>query len=98
MSLERLEAAKAAAFSTRGPNKGHLKTKCPPMGTDGAIFWQAAMMRCNPYKVGMGHMLFMSPEQRDFYDICMRWVDAQHTSWAIGADVDRAKLTAMGVY
>lgn len=98
MTTERIEAAKAEAFSTRGPNKGHLKAKCPPMGTDAAIFWQAAMMRCNPYKVGMGHMLFMSLEQREFYAQCEAWVNQQHSAWAIGADKDRASLTRLGVY
>lgn len=98
MNTERIETAKAKAFSTRGPNKGHLKATCPPMGTDEAVFWQAAMMRCNPYKVGMGHMMFMTPEQREFYAQCKTWVEAQHITWAIGADKDRAQLTRLGVY
>lgn len=98
MDLARIEAAKAAAFSTRGPRKGHLKSTCPPMGTDAAAFWQAAMMRCNPYKVGMGHLMFMTAEQRDFYAQCEAWVNQQHSTWTIGADKDRSQLTRLGVY
>lgn len=98
MNIARIEAAKAEAFSTRGPNKGHLKAKCPPMGTDAAIFWQAAMMRCNPHKVGLGHLMFMSAEQHEFYRECGAWVAQQHSAWAIGADKDRATLTKLGVY
>jgi hypothetical protein len=95
---ERIEAAKAKAFSTRGPNKGHLKATCPPMGTDAAIFWQAAMMRCNPYKVSIASLMFLTLEQREFYAQCEAWVAAQHSAWAIGADKDRAQLTSLGVY
>jgi hypothetical protein len=98
MTNERIEAAKAKAFSTRGPNKGHLKATCPPMGTDEAIFWQAAMMRCNPHKVSIASLMFMSSEQRAFFKQCEAWADAQHSAWAIGADKDRAKLTAIGVW
>jgi hypothetical protein len=98
MTNSRIETAKLAAFATRGPRKGHLKATCPPMGSDGAIFWQAAMMRCNPYKVSIAAHLFMTSEQREFYTQCEAWVNAQHNTWAIGADKDRAHLTAMGVY
>ena len=56
------------------------------------------MMRCNPYKVGMGHMIFMTPEQREFYAQCEAWVAAQHSTWEVGADKDRAQLTRLGVY
>ena len=98
LDIARIEAAKVQAFATSGPRKGHLKSKCPPMGTDAAAFWQAAMMRCNPYKVGMGHLMCMSMVQRDFYAQCEAWVDQQHSAWAIGADKDRAQLTRLGVY
>lgn len=98
LDTARIEAAKAQAFATSGPRKGHLKSKCPPMGTDAAAFWQAAMMVCNPYKVGMGHLMFMDAAQHAFYGDCLQWCEAQHSAWAIGADKDRAQLTRLGVY
>ena len=98
MHSDRINAAKAAAISTRGPRKGHLKASCPPMGTDAALFWQAAMMVCNPYKVGIAHLMFMTAEQRQFYDQCLAWCEDQHTSWKLNADKDRATLSKLGVW
>ena len=97
-TLARIAAAKAKAFAASGPRKGHLKSKCPPMGTDEAIFWQAAMMVCNPHKVGMGHLMFMSSEQHEFYGDCLKWCEEQHSLWKVNADLDRSNLTRLGVY
>lgn len=98
MNVARIEAAKAAAFATSGPRKGHLKSKCPPMGTDAALFWQAAMMVCNPYKVGMGHLMFMDATQHEFYGDCLKWCEGQHSAWQRNADLDRSRLSSLGVY
>lgn len=96
--IARINAAKAEAFSTRGPNKGKLKAKCPPMGSDAAAFWQAAMLICNPFKVGMCHLMFMDAEQRAFFEECRDWCEQQHSSWKLNADKDRSNLSKLGVW
>ena len=66
----RLEAASAGAFCKSGPSKGHLKAKCPPMGTDAAILWQATQMASNPLRVSIAQLIFLTADQQAFFDIC----------------------------
>ena len=56
------------AIVSRGKKRGMLKAKCPPMDTYGAAVWQALQFYSNHYKMGMGHMIFMSKECREVYD------------------------------
>jgi hypothetical protein len=65
----RLEAASAGAFSKSGPNKGRLKAKCPAMGTDAAIFWQAIQMTANPYRVSIAQLIFLDADQQAFFEL-----------------------------
>jgi hypothetical protein len=65
----RLEAASAEAFCKSGPNKGHLKAKCPPMGTDAAVFWQAVQMASNPFRVSIAQLIFLTDDQREFFNL-----------------------------
>jgi hypothetical protein len=65
----RLEAASAGAFCKSGPSKGHLKAKCPPMGTDAAIFWQATQMAANPYRVSIAQLIFLDADQQAFFEL-----------------------------
>lgn len=62
LHIRRINNAINKAFASRGAYKGYLKAKCPPMGTDEAAAWQAIMGSANPYKVGLGHMIFMDRE------------------------------------
>ena len=55
------------ATASRGQHKGRLKSKCPPMGSDGAAAWQAIMGHANPYKLGMGHIVFFTERQQAIY-------------------------------
>ena len=57
-----------AAVATKGKHKGLLLAKAPPSGTLAYAAWQAAQMCCNPYKVSIAGMMFMSAEQRAVYD------------------------------
>lgn len=66
---DRLEAASAEAFCKSGPNKGHLKAKCPAMGTDAAIFWQATQMAANPFKVSIAQLIFLNADQQEFFEL-----------------------------
>ena len=67
------------------------------MGTDGAAMWQACMMIANPYKVGMGHMILMSDDQRAFYEACQEWAD-QRANVLRRLDHDRVALERWGVW
>jgi hypothetical protein len=57
-----------AAVATKGKHKGLLLAKAPPSRTLAYAAWQAAQMCCNPYKVSISGMMFMSAEQRAVYD------------------------------
>lgn len=65
MDTERIKKAISDALSSRGKYKGYLKAKCPPVDTDAAAAWQAIMGYANPYKTGLGHIMFMSKERHD---------------------------------
>tara|TARA_R100000808_G_C2142757_1_gene150502 strand:- start:1515 stop:1814 length:300 start_codon:yes stop_codon:yes gene_type:complete len=84
-----------AALVSRGKNKGTLKAKCPPMGTDGAAAWQAITAHANPYKMGIGHMLFFNERQQAIYDAIdksLHGADVRHL------DRDRVVLESLGVF
>ena len=66
MNNERIQAAIADAISQRGPRKGRLKTKCPPLNTDGAAAWQA--LQTNPWKTGIWHLLCLDEERKAIYN------------------------------
>ncbi len=75
---EKVKLGWAQAIVSRGKNKGMLKAKCPPMNTYGSAVWNAIMGYSNPYKVGMGHLLFMNKDVREVYDYidkCGKHVD-----------------------
>jgi hypothetical protein len=84
-----------AALVSRGKQKGMLKSKCPPMGTDAAAAWQALMRYANPYKIGMGHIMFFTDRQSAIYraiDDALKETDVR------GLDRDRVALEIMGVW
>lgn len=68
LTMEQVNAASREACCQTGPRKGRLKSKCPPMGTLGAAYWQGAMMALNPHKVSIARIIFMSPEERWLFD------------------------------
>ncbi len=63
LTEEHINAAHREAVCQSGPRKGKLKSKCPPMGTLAAAYWQGAMLVMNPFKVSVGQMIFFTPEQ-----------------------------------
>ena len=65
---ETVQLAMQNALVSRGKNRGQLKAQCPPMGTPEAAAWQALVAKANPYKLGIGHLLFMSAEHREIFD------------------------------
>jgi hypothetical protein len=64
---EKIKVGLKDAIASKGKNKGMLKAKCPPMNTYGSAVWQGIMSVSNPYKVGLGHMLFMDSDKMEVY-------------------------------
>lgn len=90
--------AMLGALVSRGARKGKLKANCPPMGTPEAAAWQAMMMTVNPYKVGIGHMIFMGDAERAIYDEVLALGGAIPSALAITLDKDREALESMGAW
>jgi len=92
----RLLLAYEDAIATKGKNKGKLKSKCPPMGTDGAAMWQSLMLYANPYKCGMFH-LFMSSLDPEFKSACDKFAH-DRAELLPRLDRDRVALESLGVW
>ena len=95
---ERIKAARIEATGKRGKYAGYLKRQCPPALTDAAIFWQAAMMVCNPHKVSIYQMIGLRGDQRKFYDACLSYVEGLHSVERDNLDLDAAQLKSLGVF
>lgn len=93
----RLLLALDQAIAQRGKNKGMLKAKCPPMGTDGAVMWQALMLHANPYKVSIHQMMFASHGDSDFHEACMAFAEELASVLPL-LDRDRFALERMGAW
>ena len=90
----RLRAAVAGALVSRGKGAWQLKAKCPPMGSDAAIAWQALTLVANPYKAGLGHLMLCN--DRDFLKQCQDYVDTLRGVETL--DRDRRALTRLGAW
>jgi len=93
----RLLLALNQAIASKGKHKGQIKAKCPPMGTDGAIMWQALMMHANPYKVGIGHMIYATHMDSEFYKACESFAQ-ERASVLPRLDRDRVALERLGAW
>ena len=97
MDKQIISDAITGAISTRGPRKGRLKAKCPPVNTPAAAAWQAIMSHANPHKMGLCHMLFMDKDNKKILD----FIDNTITEKKIDVramDIDRFKLECLGVW
>jgi hypothetical protein len=94
---KRLLLAYEGAIATRGKNKGMLKAKCPPMGTDSAVMWQACMYYANPYKVSLFSLVFHGMADDSFKDACFAFA-AERASVLPNLDRDRVALTKLGAW
>ena len=65
---DKLEIGLQEAIVSVGPSKGMLKKKCPPMNTYGSAVWNGIQSYSNPYKVGIGQILFMDADTRELYE------------------------------
>ena len=94
----RLLLALDQAIASKGKHKGQLKAKCPPMGTDGAIMWQALMMHANPYKVSIFQIaLSGAGADHGFFQACMSFAE-ERASVLPRLDRDRVALERLGVW
>ena len=92
---ETVQLAMQNALVSRGKNRGQLKAQCPPMGTPEAAAWQAIVAKANPYKLGIGHLLFMSAEHREIFDaveMLIKNLDVRRL------DRDRIALEVLGAW
>lgn len=96
------KAAKALydAVAQTGKHKGYLKAKAPPSHTLAYAAWQGAQLVCNPFKVSIPGMMFMTEEQREI----MREIEQifeELKGLGLGAqylDRDRLALTQIGAW
>ena len=75
LSISQVNAASHEACCQSGPRKGQLKSKCPPMGTLAAAYWQGAMMAVDPRKVSIMQIVFFTPEQHWLFDAAKNAAD-----------------------
>ena len=94
---KRLLLAYGDAIASRGKNKGMLKAKCPPMGTYGAIMWQACMYYANPWKVSVFGLVFSGMADDSFKDACFAFAHARRDVLTI-LDRDRVALERLGAW
>lgn len=94
---KRLLLALDGAIAQRGKNKGMLKAKCPPMGTDAAVMWQALVLYANPYKASIFQMAMASHGDSEFYEACQQYAWL-HADILPSLDRDRVALTKMGAW
>ena len=97
-TLDRVRSARKDATGKRGRYAGHLRRNCPPMGTDASIFWQSAMLACNPHKVSLGQLMFLTTDQSAFKDCCDVYLENLHSVELANLDLDAAQLRSLGVY
>jgi hypothetical protein len=96
------KAARAlqAATIQRGKNKG-LLLKNAPREPIARAAWYGAQIVCNPYKVSISALLFMSEEERAIYreieTIMEKWKAETHGAIVL-FDQDRAALERMGAW
>jgi hypothetical protein len=87
------------ACVTRGKAKG-LLLKSAPKDPLAKAAWYGAQMVCNPYKVSISALLFMSDEQRTIFNEIEKlfdWLKANRTNCEL-LDQDRLALEKMGAW
>lgn len=90
-------AAIKVATVSRGAGKGGLKAKCPASASDGAAAWQAIMGHANPYKMGIGTIMFFSERQHAIYDAIDKSIQGRAMDVRC-LDRDRVALERLGAW
>lgn len=96
------DAASRALYGasvTRGKAKG-LLLKNPPKDKLARAAWYGAQAVCNPYKLSIYGLMFMSEEEKAIYDEIekvMTWCKEQNPRTVL-LDQDRLALERLGVW
>lgn len=83
------------AVAARGKHKGLLLARAPKSDTLAYAAWQAAQICCNPYKVSIAGLLFLTDEQREVYGEILAIFEALGIN---SLDRDRNALTRLRVW
>jgi hypothetical protein len=95
---DKAREALKSAYATRGSHRGQLLARCPRANTLEAAAWQAAMAVCNPYKMGIGTILFFSSAQKEIYDEVLAHFESLPREYMLMAQRDREALERLGVW
>jgi hypothetical protein len=95
---DKARTALAKAYATRGKHRGQLLARCPRSDTLEAAAWQGAMLVCNPYKAGIGVLLFMSPEQKAIQEEVTAHFESLPREHVVLAQRDREALERLGAW
>jgi hypothetical protein len=95
---DKARAALTKAYATRGKHRGQLLARCPRANTLEAAAWQAAMAVCNPYKMGIGTIMFFTSAQKEIYDEVLAHFESLPREHVVLAQCDREALERPGVW
>lgn len=95
---ETAKAALAQCYATRGKHRGQLLARCPRSETLAAAAWQGAMLVCNPYRAGIGVLLFMTAEQRAIQEEVTKHFESLPKAYLVMAERNREALEELGVW
>jgi hypothetical protein len=95
---DKARTALAKAYAMRGSHRGQLLARCPRSNTLAAAAWQAAMGVCNPYKMGIGTIMFFSNAQKEIYDEVLAHFESLPREYMLMAERNREALERMGVW
>jgi hypothetical protein len=95
---DKARTALAQAYTTRGKNRGQLLARCPRSNTLAAAAWQGAMAVCNPYKMGIGTIIFFTASQREIYQEVLAHFEILPREHVVLAQRDREALECLGVW
>jgi len=71
--IERLSAAYAACFATRGKNKGQLRKTSPKWRTDAHVMWNALKLEFFPYQAKPFSIMSNNMLDTEFNTLCMQF-------------------------
>ena len=71
--IERLSAAYAACFATRGKNKGKFRKTSPKWRTDAHVMWNALMLEFFPHDAKTYSLMGNAWLDAEFHTLCMQF-------------------------
>lgn len=71
--IDRLSAAYAACFTTRGANKGKLRKTSPKWRTDAHVMWNALMWEFFPYRSKPLSIMSNAMLDTEFHVLCQQF-------------------------